>query len=143
MNLILKAEEVKDSKEIKIETNKTMITTPKRIVKKSTKLLEQTEPTVDSPKPQPTSNRKRVSLNKRQSIKKSPRPVRTPVPVVPKVPPLSISPPMRTLPSTLPSDYDKDLFKQAQEVAERQFVTTILTPLKRQPNVLCETKVWL
>ncbi len=124
------------------------MTTPKRAVRKSVKLLEPTETIIETPKQTPqkatnnrTSSRKRQSIRKRPSIKTSPRPVRTPVPVVPKVPPLSISPPMRSLPSVLPNDYDKDLFKQAQDLAERQFVTTILTPLKRQPNILCETKV--
>lgn len=76
-----------------------------------------------------------------QQVVKSPRPVRTPAQPTPKVAPLSISPPIRTPLPPIPNEVDKELFKKAQEVAEGQFVTTILTPLKRQPNILGESKV--
>jgi hypothetical protein len=126
--------------------------TPKRSVKRQTKITEFTiKKVVPATTPSRTQNvskmsrmsaRKRQSLPlKKQSVTKSPRPVRTSVLVLPKVTPLAISPPMRTLPSNIPTEADKEMFKKAQEEAEQQFVTTILTPLKRQPNILCETKV--
>lgn len=59
------------------------------------------------------------------------RPVRTPAASTPKAPILQVSPPIRTAP-TSPTERDKELFREAQEIAERQFVKTILTPLKQQ-----------
>ena len=126
-----------------------MQSTPKRSPKRRrvsevTKTPVQSTPAKTQVSSVRMSSRKRQSTAKvKQSLTKSPRPVRTPVTTRPKEVPMPISPPMRTLPSNIPTDADKEMFKKAQEVAERQFVTTILTPLKRQPNILCEAKVYL
>lgn len=112
---------------------------------KRTKTVEQTKTPVKShvsPIVNRMSSRKRQSSQKLTPVvTKSPRPVRTPTVAPSKTPMIPISPPMRTLPANIPTESDKEIFKKAQDEAERQFVTTILTPLKRQPNLLCDTKV--
>lgn len=45
-----------------------------------------------------------------------------------------VSPPLRTLPTSV-TELDKKLFKQAQEVAEKQFSTQICTPLKDKTGI--------
>ena len=69
------------------------------------------------------------------------RPVRIPQSKQPKIQPITaVSPPMTRLQSPPPpTERDKELFKKAQEIAEQQFVTTILTPLKQQTSILNET----
>lgn len=45
-----------------------------------------------------------------------------------------ISPPIKSFPTTI-SDVDRKLFKEAQQIAETQFVTRICTPLKQKPLI--------
>lgn len=48
-----------------------------------------------------------------------------------------VSPPLRTLPTSV-SEFDKKLFKEAQEVAEKQFSTHICTPLKDKSGIILD-----
>ncbi|XP_054166683.1 histone acetyltransferase KAT6B-like [Oppia nitens] len=138
-----------EPKQMKVSKEPIVLLTPKRVVKKQTKItdfVKRLPPSSAPPKLQMTPKSNKLGSNKRQSIvvnkkqttKKSPRPVRTPAPTVSKSLPIPISPPMRALPTNIPTQSDKEMFHLAQELAERQFVTTILTPLKRQPNILID-----
>jgi len=65
-------------------------------------------------------------INKRSSSRS--RPLQTPSLSRPlKI--TTVSPPIRSLPTGV-TDYDRKLFKEAQEKAEKQFITHICTPLK-------------
>ncbi|RWS06892.1 hypothetical protein B4U79_14637 [Dinothrombium tinctorium] len=92
--------------------------------------------TINTPRTLSPSPIKRPILSsaakrKKQSIATPITPARPSTPNVSKVTP-TVSPPIRSLPTGV-TDTDKKYFKEAQEIAEKQFATHICTPLKQKP----------